>query len=297
MNYLLELENLSYTPESSTFFLEGEKDIIKNISFGITKGSILGVIGESGSGKTTLGKIIAGMIKPTSGRLISALKYSSPNSKNPVQILFQNNEEIINPFRKVKDILFDKTKDKSKSNRLCKLLQISENFMNKRGYQLSGGERQRVALARLLSAEPKLLILDEPFAAQDFESQYNFASLFKKLNVDLDLTVVCISHNIEIIKSLTDDLLILYGGQIMEYGSNEEILRISHHPYTRFLLRAESFQLKRDDFSVENNMESLDHSPCAYYVRCSLRTEKCLTEIEIIKENIITYCNHPIEKD
>ena len=211
MNILLKVENVFYSPKGWELFKRNKKHnaIIKDISFDVNQGSVLGIVGESGSGKTTLAKVICGILRHEKGNII--FKGGKENIRtNTIQILFQNTNELINPLRKVGAILNEAYPDKKKLSDICKLLDIPENQFYKFGNQLSGGERQRVGLARILSAEPELLILDEPFSAQDPESQINFLELFKKIKEELGITIICISHDIKLLKQFTDNILVLW---------------------------------------------------------------------------------------
>jgi ABC-type dipeptide/oligopeptide/nickel transport system ATPase subunit len=246
---LLEVNNLSYSVKGKT----GEISILSDISFELEKSLTLGIAGESGSGKTTLGKLLAGVLAPTKGKIIfntnkQGIKIS------PVQILFQNNGEIINPFRRVSDIVDEAVRLKSdrkevveKRIKLFNALDFSKGLWDRKGFELSGGEQQRAALARLLAVEPELLIMDEPFSAQDPESQLNFLNLFKKIKSEFNITLICIAHNLKILRKLCDEIIIIYKGRLVEKGSTEEIFNSPKHPYTRFLLSSENYNLTYDE--------------------------------------------------
>ena len=250
MSVLLKAENISY-------FIDKKKPILSNISFELNKGEILGIAGESGSGKTTLGKIIAGLIVPSGGKIIFNTPPGWENTKvSPIQILFQNNGEILNPFRRIDSIV--KEALKLRNGRISELnkeaekiflsLDLEESLRRRKGYELSGGEQQRGALARLLAAKPELLILDEPFSAQDPDSQYNFLNLFQKINKEMGLTLICISHNLRILKELCNNILIIYQGTIVERGECSAIFENPTHPYTKFLFKADNYKLSYDEF-------------------------------------------------
>ncbi len=263
MNTLLSLENISYKVKSRRVFDfdNKEKSILQNISFSLEVGHKLGIAGESGSGKTTLAKIIAGAIIPTEGKII----FSPHNKKNkmrtsPIQILFQNNGEILNPYRKINNILeeaisirnnfknhTDMEKIIEEKERILKAVNFSKELLNRKGYELSGGEQQRAALARLLAAKPELLILDEPFSAQDPESQLNLLNLFNKINSDMKITIICIAHNLQILNKLCDKILIIYKGEIVEQGSTSNIFSSPQHSYTKFLLNAGKYNLSSEE--------------------------------------------------
>jgi ABC-type dipeptide/oligopeptide/nickel transport system ATPase subunit len=196
---------------------------LENISFEVASGEILGIAGPSGGGKTTLAKIFAGIYEPTSGDILYNFSRAEQRTPNHIQLLFQNSEEIVNPFRKVKNILIEALqlkngKSLSTEERLSGLLSdvnIHENLLEKYCMQLSGGQRQRVALARLLAVEPEILILDEPFSAQDVESQLNLLLLFKKINVEKRITLICISHQENVLNKLTQRIIRIKEGKLV----------------------------------------------------------------------------------
>jgi peptide/nickel transport system ATP-binding protein len=262
MSNLLSVEDINYRITSTNIFnwKKSEKEILKNISFQLERGKILGIAGESGSGKTTLAKIIAGLLPYSSGKLIFNLSDELKKSKiSPVQILFQNNKEILNPFRKINDIIeeaiFIKTQDKKSIKDDKKKTLDSVNFpqylWNCKAFELSGGEQQRAALARILAVKPELLILDEPFSAQDAESQLNLLDLFKEINKIYGIAIICIAHNMSILKKLCDDIIIMYKGEIVEKENTGTIFSKPSHSYTKFLLKAESFELTYNELKIE----------------------------------------------
>ena len=224
MNPLAIVKNVSYSVWKSSFLVRrNEKKILENISFEVEKSEIIGIAGPSGGGKTTLAKIFAGIYEPTSGEIIYNFSQTNQLAPNRIQLLFQNSEEIVNPFRKVKDILVEALQQKheksiSNEERLHELLSsvnIEESSLEKFCLQLSGGQRQRVALARLLSVEPEILILDEPFSAQDVESQLNLLLLFKKINAEKGITLICISHQENVLNKLTQRIIRIKEGKMV----------------------------------------------------------------------------------
>lgn len=250
---LLKVENISYSvnikEESKQQF-----NILKNVSFEVAAGEILGVCGESGGGKSTLAKIIAGVIQPDEGTITLSSNYEKRRS-SPIQILFQNHGEILNPFRKIQIVVDEALKisgvgkpdlEQEREKVLCSV-SFRKELYNRRGMQLSGGEQQRAALARLLSVKPVLLILDEPFSAQDIESQLNLVKLFKQLNKEFNLTMICISHDLRILRNLANRVIILKDGEIVESGVTKEVLTNPQKDYTKFLLSAESLELTQEE--------------------------------------------------
>jgi peptide/nickel transport system ATP-binding protein len=246
---LLKVENISYSVQIKEE-IKKQFDILKNISFEVEQGEIFGICGESGGGKSTLAKVIAGLIKPNSGKITLSL-ISERKKSSPIQILFQNHGETLNPFRKIQNIIDEALKisevDKSKLEKERESVLDSVGFpkelYNRRGYELSGGEQQRAALARLLAVKPVLLILDEPFSAQDVESQLNLVKLFKKLNLEFHLTLIVISHDLKILRNLANRVIIIKDGEIVESGITKQVFDNPQKDYTRFLLSAESLEL------------------------------------------------------
>ncbi len=224
MKPLLAVKNISYSVKKNSFFgKRNEKKILENISFEVASGEILGIAGPSGGGKTTLAKLLMGILTPTIGEIINNFSNGEQHRPNHIQLLFQNSEEIVNPFRKVKDILIEALQQKNGKSlpteeRLSGLLSdvnIHENLLGKYCIQLSGGQRQRVALARLLAVEPEILILDEPFSAQDVESQLNLLLLLKKINSEKGITLICVSHQENVLNNLTQRIIRIKEGKLV----------------------------------------------------------------------------------
>jgi ABC-type dipeptide/oligopeptide/nickel transport system ATPase subunit len=256
---LLSAQNISYSvivkEESKKRF-----DILKNVSFDVEPGEIVGISGESGGGKSTLAKVVAGIIEPNSGKIILKSDHNTSNKRrNPIQILFQNHGEVLNPFRKVQKIIeealkiagVDESKILQERNTILNSVGFPKELYNRRGFELSGGEQQRAALARLLAVNPVLLILDEPFSAQDIESQVNFVKLFKKLNKEFNLTMICISHDLRILRNLANRVIIIKNGEIIESGITKEIFNNPKNDYTKFLLSAEALNLSYEELKIK----------------------------------------------
>lgn len=262
MNELLIVEKINYKVIKSGLLnrKKSEKEILKNISFRLERGKILGIAGESGCGKTTLAKILAGVLPYSGGKLTFNKSNKLRNKKtSPVQILFQNNGEILNPFREVNKIIEEaiiintkyKINIQIEKKKILDSVNFPEYLWNRKGFELSGGEQQRAALARILAVKPELLILDEPFSAQDAGSQLNLLCLFKEINKVYGITTICIAHNVSILKKLCDEIIIMYKGKIVEQGTAENIFTQPGHPYTKFLVKADSYDLNYEELKLE----------------------------------------------
>ena len=254
---ILKIDNISYEVENKNFSSsKTSKQIIKNISFEVARNKIIGITGESGSGKTTLVKILSGILEPSSGKINNYFQKDwSKSLPKPIQILFQNDGELINPYRKVEDVLAEAfelkhnhKKDYSKDVvDIIDKFQLPENIKEHKGFQLSGGEQQRVALARIFIVEPEVLILDEPFSSQDIEAQLNIVNLIKQLQKELKLTVICVSHDLNILRKISDQVIVMFSGEIVERNSTEEIFKNPQNDYTKFLLSAQSLKLSKQE--------------------------------------------------
>ena len=132
-------------------------------------------------------------------------------------------------------------------------VKLSKSLLERKGYELSGGEQQRAALARILAVKPELLILDEPFSAQDYESHENFLNLFLNLKKNLDITMICVAHNLPLLRKLSDEVMIMYNGEIVEKNNSGELFVNPQHQYTKFLLKAEKYDLKYEDIQASIN--------------------------------------------
>lgn len=264
MKKLIELNNVGFSVSNKIFSgTETEKQILKEISFDVNEGEIIGITGESGSGKTTLMKLLAGITAPTEGNINRFFSGKWENlGVNPVQILFQNNSEIINPYRRVADIVREAVEIRNEGNPdptvemnlIFGSLGLHESIAGRKGFELSGGERQRAALARILATKPELLILDEPFSAQDVVSQLNLLDLFGKINEEFNLTMICVAHDLKILRKLADRIIVIYGGRIVESGTTEKIFNSPEHEYTRFLLKCENYNLNYGELKERKSL-------------------------------------------
>ncbi len=238
---ILEVSNLSVSYENSRktpFEKKKSIQVLKNISFTMQKGEILGLVGESGSGKSTLARAILNMI-PYEG----SIKRLDSN----FQMVFQDPYGSLNPAKKLGWILEEPLRLKggyTKEERTEKVISmlhkvgLDEKFIDRYPRQLSGGQRQRVCIAAALMLEPSLLITDEPVSALDVTIQAQILELFEKIHEETGLSILFISHDLRVVYHTCDSVMIMKEGQLVETGPVEEVYFNHKHPYTGELLKA-----------------------------------------------------------
>ena len=251
---LLEIKSLK-----QYFTLNNNKIIkaIDDVSLDIYKGEFLGLIGESGSGKSTLGKSIVGINKITGGEIkYDGITISDKKSKRikreiiskKIQFIFQDSTSCLNSRMTVKDIIEEPMKlqklYKSKKERekvvydLLDLVGLDRSSINKYPYDLSGGQRQRVGIARAISTKPEFIIADEPIASLDVSMQAQIINLFKKIKKNNNLTFLFISHDLSMVRYISDRIAVIYKGKIVEVAPTDELYSNPIHPYTKMLIAA-----------------------------------------------------------
>lgn len=227
---------------------------VDGVNFTIKAGQSYGIIGESGSGKSTIGKTIVGLEKATRGQIIyngydvTKRKNRKKNKYNKdVQMIFQDSLSSLNPRKKILDIIAepirnfeDFTEDQIKA-RVAELLNIvglEEEAMYKFPHQFSGGQRQRIGVARAVASNPKLIIADEPVSALDLSVQAQVLNYMKKIQKDLGISYMFISHDLGVVYHMCDNLAIMHRGKFVEIGSRDDIYNHPQHIYTKRLLAA-----------------------------------------------------------
>ncbi len=228
---------------------------VDEVSFVVRRGTTVGLVGESGSGKTTIGKAIVKLVPVTSGSIlydgrdISALSLRAffPYRKK-IQVIFQDPFNSLNPRMTVAAILgepleihFPELNTAGQRERAAELLQkvgLKPEHLDRYPHEFSGGQRQRIGIARALAVEPELIICDEPVSALDVSVQAQIVNLLQDLHQELGLTYLFIAHDLAVVEHISDAVLVIKEGRIVEQATAEEIYRNPHHPYTRRLLAA-----------------------------------------------------------
>lgn len=299
---LLQVNHLKkYFPVKSEFrSIKGlTVKAVDDVSFTINKGEILGVVGESGCGKSTLVNTILLLHKPTEGQVLfngddifSLSKSELRKARKNVQIVFQDPFWSLNPRWLVRDIIGEPLKVHEKLSADEYLTRV-QNLMETVGlhpddafkypHEFSGGQRQRIAIARALSVSPKLVVLDEPTSAIDVVSQAQVLKMLDKLKHELKLTYIMISHDLSVVNYMSDKIIVMYLGKIVEFGSSDKVFSSPKHPYTIALFNAIP---KPDTGSVDNlavirgEIPSAINPPpgCRFHPRCESCMEICRTE-------------------
>ncbi len=277
--YILETKNLK-------LHFRQRKNVIKaldGVDIFFSEKSITSLAGESGCGKTTLARCILKFYQPQEGKILFkgkdlSLLENERFLRQNIQIVFQNPFSSVDPRYRVFNVLYEalsvfkkvsKAKAKDIIARTLKEVELDVSVLDRYPHQLSGGQVQRIAIARALINRPPLIILDEPVSSLDITTASKIIELLKKLQAELGLTFVFISHNLRLTKKLSDFCFIMYQGKIVEYGPKEMVYNNPIHPYTKLLLRASYYQLKHSEtFDIQQE-------GCSFRPRCPKENQKC----------------------
>lgn len=312
-NPLLRVENVS-----KTFRVQGKKlHAIENVSFTLEAGKTLGLVGESGSGKSTLGRMVLRLLESDKGKIyFEDLELSKANKqklralRRDMQIIFQDPKASLSPRMSVGDAIEDamaihKIGTKvSRQERVIELLErvgLPSEVQYAYPHELSGGQLQRVGIARALSLNPKLLICDEPVSALDVSIQVQVIQLLRDLQKEFNLTYIFISHNLAVVEYLSDDIAVLYLGEVVEQAPADELFKKPTHPYTQVLLNSilkipDRPENKQQMVSIQGEVPSPLNPPsgCTFHPRCSFASDTCKTvkpERKIVAEDHYATCH------
>ena len=292
---ILEVQNLKKYFKSP----RGTVHAVDDVSFTIERGKTLGIVGESGCGKSTTGRCILRLIEPTSGKVIfDGMDICQANRKQmktvckDMQMIFQDPYSSLNPRRTVRDIIAEPLlennilKDKSKDAVDCRVLELmetvglAERLFNSYPHELDGGRRQRVGIARALAMEPKFIVCDEPVSALDVSIQAQILNLLKKLQKEMGLTFIFITHDLSVVHHFSDDIVVMYLGQIVEKAPADELFENPMHPYTKALLSAiliPDVGKRKERIRLRGEVSSPIDPPdtCRFEKRCNYLNANC----------------------
>jgi oligopeptide transport system ATP-binding protein len=290
---LLEIKDLR------KYFRVGREDLkaVDGISVGIKKGETLGLVGESGCGKTTVGRVLVRLYEPSGGEIIyngdDITKVKGQDAKRlhrKMQMIFQDPQASLNPRMVVSDIIAEgidihglASNEQERLERVHELLEtvgLNQEHANRFPHEFSGGQRQRIGVARALAVDPEFIVADEPVSALDVSIQAQVINLMRRLQEERGLTYLFISHDLSVVKYISDRVGVMYLGQLVELADSDELYENPLHPYTRALLSAvpvpdPDYETERERTVLQGDLPSPVNPPsgCRFRTRCPQAVE------------------------
>jgi oligopeptide/dipeptide ABC transporter ATP-binding protein len=299
-NTLLEVKNVKkYFPVKDKNIFSSQKNYVQavnNVSFTVNEGETFGLVGESGCGKSTLARLIMGLIKADSGEInfqgrnfLDLRGSELRKSRKQMQMVFQKPYESLNPKMTVGQIIsapfdihgvYSKQERVQKVKELLEMVGLSQQYINRYPHEFSGGQRQRIGIARAIALNPKLVICDEAVSALDVSIQSQILNLLNDLQKEFNITYLFISHDLSVVKHVSDKIGVMYLGEMVEVGDAETIYKNPKHPYTQALLSAIPIPdptYKKERIILEGDLPSPINPPsgCRLSTRCPYVMPHC----------------------
>ena len=277
---------------------------VDQVSLSIEKGEVVGLVGESGCGKSTLGRMIAGILPPTAGAIsFKGVEFTAMSAEEgeaaalAIQMIFQDPFASLNPRMRVEDIVGEApvihgmTNARERADYVGDVMErvgLGREYSRRYPHQFSGGQRQRIGIARALAVKPEFLVCDEAIAALDVSIQAQVINLFMDLREDLDLTYLFISHDLSVVEHISDRVVIMYLGRIVEIAPTDELFDSPNHPYTKALLnevpRLDHRGIEYEPVSGEIPSPLDPPTGCHFHPRCPNVMERCKDAMPPLQE-------------
>lgn len=301
--YVLEVENLKKYFNTPA----GQLHAVDGVSFKLEYGKTLGIVGESGCGKSTTGRTLLKLIEPTSGRIVfdggDITAYNTAKMRKlrtEMQMIFQDPFSSLDPRQSVMQLISEpmiqhklvrgKEEVKKATLELMEIVGLSSRYVNSYPHELDGGRRQRIGIARALAVNPKLIVCDEPVSALDVSIQAQILNLLKQLQKDRGLSYIFITHDLSVVKYFSDDIAVMYLGQMVEKASSDDLFAEPLHPYTKALLAAVPHPVVGKDRAQRQLIKGEITSPvnlpdeCRFFKRCDCSCDHCLKNNPELRE-------------
>jgi peptide/nickel transport system ATP-binding protein len=314
----LKIQNLAKTFATKKSLLrrsQGGVRAVRPVSFSVESGETLGVVGESGCGKSTLARMLVGLLEPSEGTIEingKALDNADPAEFGKlIQYVFQDPNSSLNPRKSIRQIMeaplkrlhkMPKVERDARIREIFDSVNLREEFLERYPHEFSGGQAQRIGIARALAADPQIIILDEPVSALDVSVQAQVLNLLARLKAEFGLTYLFITHDLAVVEAVSDRIMVLYFGSVVEMGKAEKIFASPRHPYTKLL--ADSAPVVGRPLTAPEQKgtelpDPLNPPPgCAFAGRCPRATEHCRTTEPVLQsmgEDQFAACHHPID--
>ncbi len=314
----LNVENLAKTfPLKKPLFGAAPPGVraVRPMSFEVAQGETLGVVGESGCGKSTLARMLVGLLEPSEGTIEiegKALDNANPEAFGKlIQYVFQDPQSSLNPRKTIRQVMeaplkrlhrMAKPERERRISEIFASVNLREEFLDRYPHEFSGGQAQRIGIARALAANPRIIILDEPVSALDVSVQAQVLNLLADLKSQFGLTYLFITHDLAVVEAVSDRIIVLYFGSVVEIGSAQGIFANPRHPYTKLL--ADSAPVVGTPLTAPEQKgtelpDPLNPPPgCAFAGRCPRASEICRTtmpDLTQMGDDQLAACHHPLE--